>query len=235
MSNLPAQNATSPIVGTAGAKKPNQWPWLAGLAALFLFHLCVFIPFTAQISPPGVDELDASWQEVMRWAHAQHIDFATRLVFTHGPLGYLSQFEGRDNFPQITAAWLLLATACFAANLRIAREFTSRAWLSLAWLAAAILLAGIPFGMTDTRMVLPAGLLLVVYFCCDQNPAGPTGSLLIVALSLFSLVKFSVFLFAAPIVLIIGTDQLLSRRRRQIRGRRPRPAPPHNYPAGSKI
>jgi hypothetical protein len=61
---------------------------IAVILVLLLWPSLCYFPFAPQTS------LDASWQQVLIYAHAHHWQFGRDIIFTWGPWGFLnSQFQ----------------------------------------------------------------------------------------------------------------------------------------------
>ena len=184
--------------------------WGLARVLLFLFTLSVFVPWTLSLAP---DELDSSWTLVMEWAHFQHAQFGTDLVFTFGPWSFAIVGHFPGIFPWVVVVWTLFGVAFFAAVSRIADYAIRKPWPAFAWLFLVIWFAGGAYTqMQDVRLFAICWLPLVLYFCVDDSTWEWRKLLLAAAMALACEIKFSVFFVAAPVLWVVSVDQLFRRR-----------------------
>jgi len=70
--------------------------WWAGGAAVYLFTLATWVPWNRGYLG---EQLDRSWQMVLKWAFLQRQDFGLTLAFTYGPWGFT--ITGYDREPSV--------------------------------------------------------------------------------------------------------------------------------------
>ena len=209
---MESANATSsaeaapPVTGSGGSWRLAR---LGVPAALFIYTLCVFVPWTL---PPPPDDLDASWNAVLHWAFVHHLDFGHDLVFTYGPWGFVIVRYLPSTFKWVVAAWTVFSVGFFAAIWKISRELPSRAW-GAAWAALVITVAGAPLRQyQDVRMDVLSALLLVIHFYVDDRP-WPAGKVMLsFGMAWMSLIKFSSLFISLPVVAVVSVDQIARRR-----------------------
>ena len=94
------------------------------------------------------DELDPAWAMVLRWASEHGLRWGSDIVFTYGPLGYLSPLNACDpaSYGAFVAAQIALAAAAafLFANAWFAQRWPERLMLAAAVLTGAVLLAADP-------------------------------------------------------------------------------------------
>ena len=193
-------------------KEKSPWWWFAALAGIFVLNLCAFVMWSNPAPTRAVDELDASWAKVLDWAYLNHIDFGHDLVFTHGPWGFVAAGSSPETAATVMAAWIFLSIAYFAALVTISRQMTTTRWVAAVWLIAVVLLTGPPVNMVDARLLLLSWFLLLIHFYVDARDWSPVKILLTVAIALSSLIKFSLFATAAPVLAVVTADQIWRRR-----------------------
>ncbi|GEM_PF-3522376 len=154
--------------------------------------------FTAQMkfgNAPAGASLDASWQAVLNWGILHGAQWGRDLVFTYGPLGFLSPDTPFD--PQLYWTWLALET-CLALIC---------AWLAASAVARLPLVLGIAYllvtwvlaiGWSSSAlwiMTYPLAFLMLSRYA--ENDANWRGFVIVAALAaleaLLPLLKFSAF------------------------------------------
>jgi len=157
--------------------------------------------------PQGL--LDSSWGSVLWFAHDQGLAFGQDIVFTYGPLGYLTQGTAPDG-PWAVSFWLttglvLLALAPVALLLR------RRPWPLAAGLAAVLL--ALPWFTTGLDTLVPAGLLAwgLLAITTERDPRWPWVGLAILA-GLSGLVKFTWLVAGLLTLMAVAADLLLRQR-----------------------
>jgi len=111
--HVPPQHGTSP------------W-WTLPVIFLLLFRLG---------SEPSL-ALDPTWSEVLRWAHVRGLKWGSDIVFTYGPLGFLTPlaayYPGHDRLFSIAQILLAAGQAgVFALALRAASRWTALAAIAM--------------------------------------------------------------------------------------------------------
>ena len=182
---------------------------LAMAAVLFLYTLCVFIPWNL---PLPENEVDASWNVALHWAHLHHVDFGHDLVFPYGPWGFVNLRYMPATFGWVVAAWTVLSVGVFCAAWKIFGRLNGL--LSSGVLTAIfVTMAAAPVTMLqDVRMASVCWLLLLLHFYFDNSDWGAAKIILAVGMAWVCLIKFSMSFMAAPILFVVSLDQLLRRR-----------------------
>jgi hypothetical protein len=184
--------------------------WGLARIILFLFTLTVFVPWITSLAP---DDLDWSYEIVLQWAHQHAAQFGRDIVFTHGPWGFAFAGHFPNIFPWVVAVWTFFAVAFFLAICRLADFATPNRWLRLIWMLLVIDLAGTAYAqMQDVRLMAICWLALPLYFYADDRTWEPRKLLLAAAMALASLMKFSIFFAAAPVLAVITIDQVVRRQ-----------------------
>jgi hypothetical protein len=137
-------------------------------------------------------ELDPSWHVALEYATEHHLQFGTQIVFTFGPLGFLSTrtslghlLGARLAFAFFWAALVALAATTLAKRLRGWVRYAFLAWLVIFTLSE---------GLDQTAFfVMAYGALLLIVDNRRQRWQSPA---LVLAFIVLSLIKFS-FLIAA--------------------------------------
>ncbi|MGA3065336.1 MAG: hypothetical protein ABSF29_00660 [Tepidisphaeraceae bacterium] len=206
MESTPSSAITSPVTENHPPRRASQ---IAIAAVFFLYTLSAFIPWNQKLP---ADDLDASWNVALQWAHIHHLDFGHEIVFTYGPWGFVLLRYLPAAFNWTVATWTFLGIAFFTAIWNISARIPSPVWAAF-WLAVVITIAGSPIGtFQDVRLAMVCWLLLVIHFYLDDRPRRPAKTLLAVAMAWACLIKFSMIAFALPVVVAISLDQLLRRR-----------------------
>jgi hypothetical protein len=216
--DLPVSGASrGPRVIRPDRGRWSRIAWGAWLALMLLVCLCVFVPWTTWYP---ADQLDASWCMVLHWAYVHHLDFGNQIVFTYGPWGFILQGYDPATFDLAVGGWTLFAAAYFCGLVRLARRGGWPRWTAAVWLAVVTAALGLSaMQLPDTRMLALSWLLLVLHFHVDDRPVTATKLLLVAAMALAGLTKFSMMLMAVGVLAIISLDQAL---RRQVPARRQR-------------
>jgi hypothetical protein len=180
-------------------------------AGLLFYLISRFVPYGR---PLHYSIIDDSWIEVFHKAFAEHWQFGREIVFTFGPWGFL--YGGYLPATHLLAmtVWTILAVVFWWAGRRVAfacfqNELT--AWL---WLAVFSAVSGLTTSMNiDTRMTAFILLLWLVHFFVEERPFSPLQASLAVALGLFGLIKFSLFIAGGVAVSAIAIDIIWRHRR----------------------
>ncbi|MGD0223048.1 MAG: hypothetical protein ABSF71_11985 [Terriglobia bacterium] len=171
---------------------PQRIVWPACLTLVFVSAF--FLSGTEQ--PPL--ELDPSWHAALEYATAHHLQFGTQIVFTFGPLGFLSTRTSLGHLlgPRIAFAFFWSALVALAATGLAKRLPGWVRYAFLAWLVVFTLSAG--FDQT-AFLVMASGTLLLVIDNPHERWQGP---LWVFAFIVLSLIKES-FLTAAIVSLAL--------------------------------
>ena len=178
---------------------------LAVILVLLLWpSLCYF---------PGKPEtsLDASWQQVLIYAHAQHWQFGREIVFTWGPWGFLnSQFQLGDTGATAKLIWETVGTLLLAIGL-ITLTQRLPTWRQVSFVLGYVLFSWL---FLDTVFLVFIALAVVA---CLLRPAAPRWQLVacVVALAFLAEFKFTYSLIASA-GMLAATAAAIARRRLRI-------------------
>jgi hypothetical protein len=155
--------------------------------------------------------LDASWPLVLHDAFAKSRQFGPDVVYTFGPWGFLFGRNLVDGTRIASVAgWMFLALAVWRGAFHLVRRHLRSAALAFAWLI--VFLAVLAETMDGTFLSVIA-LWLFVELDADR-PLGPvdgTRWLLLAALALVALVKFTFLVCTAAAVMIVAGAQAIRR------------------------
>lgn len=190
----------------------TDWAWFgAGALSLFL-SLSFVVPWRPYLVRSG--ELDDSWMLALNALFGGDLQFGRDLLFTYGPWGFL---DTRCYYPQTYAVmvlvWAFVALVLWRACWLISRQYISRPGVAFIWLVATLGCAALEVRLLNATLMFLIATLVVYYFYVDSRTLSATSVLLVGAVALASLVKFSYLLTAAVAVLPITADQL---RRKQV-------------------
>jgi hypothetical protein len=179
-------------------------------ASLFLLTVSIFVPSKPQLPD---SELDASWEVVLHWAHAQPLTFGRDLVFTYGPWGFILQGYSPQTFGWVVAGWVLYGATFFTALCVLAHRMRWRWWWAGLWmlLVLCITSAHIP-GVQDGWLISLAVALLLIHFCVDARPVTFFKFFAAISLAWVSLGKFSLAMPAAMVMFTIAAEETLRRK-----------------------
>ena len=201
------ETALQPTQANAGAA--SRWRVLLPLlAAVFIMLTFLTIPR----APVGVDA-DTSLSEVLSYAHQQGLQFGTDLVFTYGPLGYLTFFYFS---PHAAGTRLVVdAMVCFV----VAAGLCLAAWRGrLVWGCALVGVALFVVANVQSApdQVMDAGILCWGLLCfVDSGRRLTLSAITFVALAVFgALAKTSVLFTAGPGVVLLAADVVVRGRAR---------------------
>ena len=185
--------------------RKSVW-WYAAAVLLFALTVLVMAPLDTSAAFPAWNDLDSSWVAVLRWAYLHHLAFGTQILFPHGPWGFIEGGFDSSVIAPAWFAWLILAAGYSAGLVRIAAFMTDKAGVAAVWLLGAILLSGQSVQMPDARIFMLPWFLLLIHFYIEDGAGDAAKVILLVSMGLASLVKFSYFLCAAPVVVLITFD-----------------------------
>jgi hypothetical protein len=168
---------------------PQTARWIGWPACFTLVFLSAFFLSGTQPSPL---ELDPSWHAALEYATAHHLQFGTQIVFTFGPLGFLSTRTSLGHLlgARIAFAFFWGALVALAATALAKRLAGWVRYAFLAWLVVFTLSAGLD---QTAFFVMAYGALLLLVDNPKQRWQAP---LLVFAFIVLSLIKVS-FLTAA--------------------------------------
>jgi hypothetical protein len=190
----------------------RQRPWLVKIGLfIYVWLSLVKVPATAvHDSPPQ------SWQAVLAYAAAHHLQWGRDIVFTYGPLGFLSSefYWGYFLWPMVISSFALGA---------ILSIYLVKLMPRLPALFKAALLIGLPLLTVPSALnlsvdpIVYSAVVLGGILCLPSEK--PRTSLLILTGALFgflSLIKFTFFVYCGFTLIIVLGDHLLVRRFREI-------------------
>lgn len=179
---------------------------LAGIAAFVaLFRVGI---------PAAIDSLDGSWTAVLSWAFSRGLQSGSDIVFTYGPLGFLIPIANYhpQTYTLYFAAQVLLGVTWALLVTRFALRLPTAAQLAL----ALLLLAWAPMIMVDVGWYLMFALaaVFVQEDARSRGAGAPFGLLVLFALSVIALTKFTFLLLWLAFVGHALLQLLLARRPR---------------------
>ena len=168
---------------------PQTARWIGWPACFVLVFVSAF--FLSGTRPPPL-ELDPSWHAALEYATAHHLQFGTQIVFTFGPLGFLSTRTSLGHLlgARIAFAFFWSALVALAATALAKRLPGWVRYAFLAWLVVFTLSAGLD---QTAFFVMAYGALLLLVDNPKQRWQAP---LFVLAFIVLSLIKLS-FLTAA--------------------------------------
>src|SRR5208282_2552900 len=163
--------------------------WIGWPACFALVFTSAF--FLSGTQPPPL-ELDPSWHAALEYAAAHHMQFGTQIVFTFGPLGFLSTRTSLGHLlgARIAFAFFWSALVALTATALAKRLAGWVRYAFLAWLVVFTLSSGLD---QTAFFVMAYGTLLLLVDNPKQRWQAP---LLVFAYIVLSLIKVS-FLTAA--------------------------------------
>ncbi len=186
---------------------PPSFPRLvraSAAAALLAFTLSVFVPL---VQTPEALTLD--WLLALSVAHEQGLRFGREILFTYGPLGFAWAGYHPATFHVLLALWAAVAVATWAALWSAVRRLAppgNRALLAAGAFGVVLLAAGEHVSMHDSRFLLVPMLLLFHHFIVDRRPLSGVSAVLVAALAIAGLVKFSYLVSAGVAVAAVAAD-----------------------------
>lgn len=195
----------------AREKKNQPIGWWIALGVLFIFNLTVFGPWRAFFFE---SELESSWILGLHWAWLKGLDFGHDFIFTYGPWGFLFQGYHPDTFRIDALGWTVFTAAFFAGMVQLAQHLTPKRWASAIFIVLTTAIAGItiPGIQEEVRLLMIAWLLLVLSFYVDPKPLSIPKGLIVFAMALGSLGKFSVFLVSILVLGAVTLEQVLRKK-----------------------
>jgi len=168
---------------------PRTAGWIGRLACFAVVYVSGF--FLSGTQQPRL-ELDPSWHVALEYATAHHLQFGTQIVFTFGPLGFLSARTSMGHLVGARIAFALFWSAVVAlAATALARRLPG--WVRYAFLAWLVVFT-LSEGLDQTAFfVMAFGALLLLNDDPKQRWQAPLFVFAFVALSLIK----SSFLTAA--------------------------------------
>ncbi len=184
--------------------------WLAGASSLAY----ILSRFLADAGYGKFGNLEDSYLQALHLAFLEKLQFGRDIVFTYGPWAFLyGGYHPRTHRLDV-AIWIILALVFWWAAWRIARSLTGNLLVSWLWLIAFAAVAGVEIiSNIDARLSAWMLLLWLLYFFVEDRPLSPVQAAVVVTLALVGLIKFSLLVPAAAVVLVIAADTALRRRR----------------------
>ena len=153
---------------------------------------------------------------VLHRAFAQKMQFGKDIVFTYGPWGFV---ETRTYFPDtfgiMLLAWALIATALWFGCWTVARSLGFGPTVAMFWVALLVGLTNtaefVGFPESGVAFLLPS-VLLIIHFHTRGGRSKLAQLLLVVALSLESLCKFTYFAIAVGVITVVVAHDVLQKR-----------------------
>src|SRR5208283_679310 len=158
--------------------------WIGWPACFTLVFVSAF--FLSGTQPPPL-ELDPSWHVALEYATLHHLQFGTQIVFTFGPLGFLSARTSLGHLAGARIAFAFFWSAIVAlAATALAKRLTG--WVRYAFLAWLVVFT-LSEGLDQTAFfVMAYGALLLLVDNPKQRWHTP---LFVFAFIVLSLIKIS--------------------------------------------
>ncbi len=151
---------------------------------------------------PPAPYLDASWQLALVHAHEQHHVFGRDVIFSAGPLGFLSSLYVLPGTLELKLWWEIIGKAGLAL-LILATTASLRPWRRVVFIVAVLL--GVRL-FPDTPVTLALGLI-VLRWLLPREATRTQLALAVAVLALLAQLKFTLFLLAgAAVALRAATD-----------------------------
>jgi len=177
-------------------------------AVAFVATMLIHMPWLT--GPCGTGS-DSSSDVVLHVAFSSGWDFGSALVWPFGPYGFIySRSYHPDTYLFSMLAWAFLAVSLFAALWRLVRAARFGPIQAIIWLATVLFVSTL---MPDTVFFALLALLFVTRLDAPAGESWVVEVMLAGAAGLIGLVKFTFFVLAAFIVVVLGLDDLLRRRR----------------------
>lgn len=180
-------------------------PWPA--VACVCLGLLAYLPERPGL--PGSD-LDASWVGVLHEAARHGWQFGTDIIFTYGPLGYLSV----PIFAPDTFWWLVLLRLCVGAVAGYAFHHVFRDTQLAGWMTPLVLLAVLPPTMSSFDLPFVVPIVLWMYLGLFTPGARPRHTLaaLSAIVAAIALVKFTWLTLAMGVAVLLTVEDVGRRR-----------------------
>jgi hypothetical protein len=157
--------------------------------------------------------IDDSWVLALNTLFKQRLQFGRDIIFTYGPWGFLdARAYHPDTYLWTLLAWGIFAIAFWRVCWMIARRYIPSPVVAFLWMLFTLAVAASSLYVTCCTLLALMGLLAVYHFYLESRPFSLTSLLLVFAVALASLMKFS-YLVAAILVLIpIAVDCMMQKR-----------------------
>lgn len=175
-------------------------------AGATLYSIAILLPWTPHEREAATD---FSWSLMLHHAYLRKLHFGSGIVFTYGPWGFLQGGYHPATFGTVLGCWLLLSAA-FVGGIwaAVRRQANPPVAAILTCLLSALVVAS---GRETLVIVLP--LLLFVAARDRGRDRRWLLLLLLVAVGLAALIKFSVLLLAFTLVVLLSVEEVWTRRR----------------------
>ena len=214
-----AQTANPTRDAAGGRASTGLFLWKFGrilaIASSLAYVLWCFVPHSAPNYNPRFI-LDNSWIQTLHVAFEHHWQFGRDIIFGYGPWGFLCGGYYPPTFLTSVIAWSTLSIVFWSGCWRVAIHSFRRRWSAWLWMMVFVGMTGLPTGQSiviDFRQVAWALILLSLHFFVDDRPFSVPKILITVSLGWLALTKFTGMMMAAAVVLAIGGDDILHRRR----------------------
>ena len=173
---------------------------------------CYIVVFVSAFLPSGmrqsVLELDPSWHAVMEYAAAHHWQFGTQIVFTFGPLGFLSTRTSLGHLiaARVTFAFFWSAVVALAA-VGVAKRLPG--WVRYAFLAWLVVFT-VSEGIDQTAFfVMAYGTVLLLSDAPRERWQAPV---FVCAAVILSLIKITFLIAGLASLLVVLTCWICQRK-----------------------
>src|SRR6185437_14076407 len=176
--------------------------WFAAASSLLFVFSC--------LNPAGLPQrcnpIEDSWIQILHLAFVRHLQFGREIVFTFGPWGFLYAGYRPETHWLVIGIWLALAIIFWLALRQIARFSFKNELAQWAWTMGLTSIVGIAFFVSnDVRLICWPFLLLVLHFFHHESSTR-IRNVLIVALGLLSLVKFTMLVGGVIVICAIAAE-----------------------------
>jgi hypothetical protein len=200
----------------SGAIEPStdrsRRTWRLIGAVTLLLSLSFFVPWKPYVIATA--SIDDSWMLALNALFRHRPRFGHDVVFTYGPWGFLhTRAYHPDTYGLMLAAWTFFAVAFWQGCWAIGRRRISNPAVMLVWMIATLGVAAFDVFHQSATLLCLIGLLLVYWFDPATKPLSATSILLVAAVALASLVKFTYLVAAAMVIVPMAIEQV---RRRQV-------------------
>jgi hypothetical protein len=194
---------------TSETVRLRSWLVVAGLT--LGTSLWLVVPWHPHTFSPDPPYLDTSWMVMLHDAFLEKAAFGSEFVMTYGPWGFVGTrafYPG--TFGWLVVSWLAVAFALWLGAFAVARAKIRNRALAAAWVIAVIATAVAL--ETETVVIALATLLLVIGLGLEVSRLSYAAVLLLsVALAWLGQVKFTYFVLASGLMVIVLVSALLRR------------------------
>ena len=199
------------------AVRPFLWQFkrILVMASSLAYVLWCFVPHSIPTYDPRFI-LDNSWIQALHVAFERHWQFGRDIVFTYGPWGFLCGGYYPPTFLTSVIAWSALSIIFWLGSWRVASHCFRNQWSAWLWIMALVGVIALPTGQNviiDVRQIAWALILLSLHFFVDEGSISLPQILITVSLGWLGLIKFTGMMLGAVVMLTVGADEILRRRR----------------------